>query len=423
MKKNPFKPVLLIIVAMFAFFLATCMVEPMNMQRYVEKEVDNTEDPPQYDRIIKDENDFDEAMEDMSTSKVKDGEIWLIKKGTYNRQLVITKSITVVGESRDEVIIAGPINYVEGEKKLKGVESSDMFYDLPEVCGLINIYGVDGNGVKIKDLTVCGNYAQNAIFSSVYQAKKPGETHLKFLCGVGVVDSEVTLENLVIKDIRHKDEIGSRPFGYGIFAGGIANVSPKNLTVNGCIISDFQRYGVVVLESIKMLTFTGNTVTGMGKTVCSPDNNRIVNDSASFDSKFSLLSSGWKEFYKSFPVEWPTDWAMTQQAIFLMNNPAAKIERNTFKDFINSSAITSNNTTHEESLGMTCYWYGLDSIPSASTCVIKDNIFSNCEKGIEFDIYINSPLKNIEKDYLNTHYMDNSFIGGPIREDISLNIY
>jgi hypothetical protein len=419
MDKKHFKTYLILFSLFFSAFVIDACMSPVDIQGFVGAVYSGNE------IIITDDDELKTAI-----AQQEDGQKWLIKNRTYNVQLDIHTSITVRGESRDGVIIAGPDNYLD-KTKLKGVKSGNMFTGKkpPELFGLISIEGVGGEGVKIKDLTVQGVYKLSGDF--IDKAQKDGDSadYLWSLCGISVVDAEVTLENLVVerfRDIEAKG--GGRYSGWGIVAtggtGAAALSKNKSLTVSGCTVRDFQRHGVSVLEGVKMVTFKGNKVIGMGATICGPSTieNVTVSSETFFYTDYyptGTQITKWESFLPgSAPYAWPTNWYVAQNGLMLMNCPKAIIEDNIFMDMINASGfsplVTANTASapHWMSIGLSCYWPGLTAVPSEADCIIRNNLFINCERGIDIDI-----KSTLNASTLVTQYETNSnntFTGAPI---------
>ncbi|MDR0472801.1 MAG: hypothetical protein LBH43_03895 [Treponema sp.] len=348
-----------------------------------------------FDANIRTTDDLVEAIAGQATGNLKYGNEWILANGTYRAQLDIYTDITVRGQSRGGVIITGPANYQSGTDKLNGISTTNIYqYGKPSLLfGLVTIH--DGCSVEIKDLTVQGNMNQCSSFMTNYDGNTRPE--LELLCGIGIVDAEVTLDNLVITGIRAPAPKGymGRGNGFGIIAAG-----DTDLTVNKCVIKDFTKYGAYFMADVKDLIFTNNTVTGMGNTICGSEKIGPYGTTApsSWDTGWAIGSAWPNEWMNGSSKTWPTDWLFAQNGIGL-DCPSAEIKGNRFEWLINASGFNSIapiHNRHDESAGILCWWLSITSPPLPSY-TITGNTFYRCDVGI--GVGLNSSLSSLETDY------------------------
>ncbi|MDR3263908.1 MAG: hypothetical protein LBT30_06335 [Clostridiales bacterium] len=185
------------------------------------------------DKVISNETQFNAAIATQA-----DGDYWFVENGVYNIQVVITKSVTIDGESKDGVIIAGLPDYTAMQTAV-WVQSSNQ-----SGTGLILV--LSGENVAIKNLTVKGNPAKADYIMSIRYA------------GITVINGGVTIENTAVLDIRFTG-LGPQN-GFSVYAES----NGKDIVIKGSNFENYSKNAVVVRATVRYLTYTGNTIVGVG---------------------------------------------------------------------------------------------------------------------------------------------------------------
>lgn len=189
-----------------------------------------------------------------------------LKNGTYNSQIKIeNKDLTIIGESKDGVVIIGPSEYAsmatisDGDKTFKGIVSAK-----------------DSN-LKLSNLTIKGNPDQN------YNAS----TNC-ILAGLVGVNSKLDISDVVIKDLVFANNPGMQN-GYGVYLTA-ANAG-KSASFNRCTVENFNKNAVHALSGISLLSFKNSEVIGKGETSDIAQNGIVFwCDAEITNNKFSNLN-------------------------------------------------------------------------------------------------------------------------------------
>lgn len=215
-----------------------------NLIKELQKQLDEMAES-MYDRVITDAASFQAALLYQA-----DGQKWFIKDGTYPLQVVLTKNITIKGESQDGVKITGPANYTTSMTSV----SADLSTAAPSavssrdsVTGLVLI---DSANVTIDNLTI-----QAASRSEMQKMTAP------VVAGISAVNSSVTVKNVCVDNIRCNDSNFGLQGWYGIFAHSM--VAGKILAVKNSVLTNFQKGGIYVTSAMNV-SITDNTITGVG---------------------------------------------------------------------------------------------------------------------------------------------------------------
>lgn len=198
-----------------------------------------------YDCVITDVASFQIALLNQS-----DGQKWFIKNGTYPLQAVITKNITIKGESKEGVKITGPANYMTGMTSV----SADLSAAIPSAVNSRNsvtgLVLVDSANVTIDNLTI-------QAVSRIEMQKMTAPV----LAGISAVNSNVTVKNVCVDNIRCNDSNFGLQGWYGIFAH--STIADKTLSVKNSALTNFQKGGVYVTSAMNV-SIIDNTITGAG---------------------------------------------------------------------------------------------------------------------------------------------------------------
>lgn len=164
-----------------------------------------------------------------------------LKNGTYNSQIIIeNKDLTIIGESKEGVVIVGPSEYSsmttisDGTNTFKGIVSAK-----------------DSN-LKLSNLTIKGNPSKN------YNASINC-----ILAGLVGVNSKLDVSDVVVKDMVFDVNPGMQN-GYGVYL--TASSAKKSASFNRCTVENFNKNAVHVLSGISLLSFKNGVITGKGNT-------------------------------------------------------------------------------------------------------------------------------------------------------------
>lgn len=175
-----------------------------------------------------------------------DGDEIQIKAGNYREQIVINKGITLVGQSRDSVIIEAPDT--PAKSSVPSVKPTDRY-------PIVDVRDVDpAKTVLIKDITVDG------------RAKAP---FAQDLIGIAVQNVNSTISGVHIKGIReplaNNNDYSGNSTGFGIMAEGKSNAGQKyKVTITNSRIEEFQKTGIIAWGGDLDMAIRDNTIIGAG---------------------------------------------------------------------------------------------------------------------------------------------------------------
>lgn len=187
--------------------------------------------------------------------QVSDGATIKIKNGIYNEQLNINKNLTIIGESQEGVIIAGPSDYATLETINK------LTFDGLNVKGYQGLINIDGGStgvnVSISDLTIKGNIEEATIDGIDARL-----VYDYLYTGISAISATVNLDNAKIKDITYNNHLKGMQNGMGIYA--ISAVADQTISVTNSTIENYNKCSLVSRASIKYLNFNNNNIIGFG---------------------------------------------------------------------------------------------------------------------------------------------------------------
>lgn len=169
-----------------------------------------------------------------------DGAVITLGAGTYTEALAIeNKNITIKGSGAtfitfDANTAVDVFDAVNGES-----------------LGYNGIITAKDSTLTLENLTVKGNI--EAAYPKMYSYR---------YAGVFALDSDVTMTNCCVEDIRSTDTYFGVQNGNSIYA---VSSTPKTLTLNNVTINNFQKTGVLTRENVT-LNMNGGSITGIGKT-------------------------------------------------------------------------------------------------------------------------------------------------------------
>src|SRR5262249_11139736 len=172
-------------------------------------------------------------------NRVSDGQTIVVFHGTYTEQLLINKSLTLVGASSSNTIVMIPNNPTTSAN-----------------TGTVNLVEIAGGAAP----TISG-----------FRFSGPSPT------AGATVDSGVFVGGNSDLTIRHchpvnirQNPLGGTNTGFGIVVG--SDTQTGQATVTNCRISDYQKAGIVVTGANSRLTATGTMVTGLGEAALQAQN-------------------------------------------------------------------------------------------------------------------------------------------------------
>lgn len=256
----------------FKIFLLAIFIIPCIALLSACSDGDDPQEPPiTYDITVQAGESIQTAI-DNATS----GQAILVKEGTYDEQLIITKNITLAGEG--EVVISGPTDY----DTLQAVEREAE--DTSHTGNMYALIVIKGATVNLNNITVKGIVDRATATTFV----KPEHRYV----GVLVYDSTANLENVKILDINSNFGVPASLFhnqtGYGIY---VAGTQVSNLTVNNCEIKNFQKNGIDVRTSNAVAKITNTTIEGVGETEKIAQNGIVL-----FNTNHTITGNTFKNF-------------------------------------------------------------------------------------------------------------------------------
>jgi hypothetical protein len=184
-----------------------------------------------------------------------DGDTILLADGTYRGQFDVTKAVTI-----------DAVNGAAGHVTIESPNSGDLVGVAPEMLTnngrwrmpVINIDTDGANGtVTVKNITIDGRD----------QAVVDGFNGNKDMLGIGIVDSNAVIDNVIIKNIRSNEAANEWGYSenYGILAeAGSALGAVVNVTITNSQIYNYQKTGIIAWGPNLNVTITDNEITGVG---------------------------------------------------------------------------------------------------------------------------------------------------------------
>ncbi|WP_277656879.1 DUF4347 domain-containing protein [Seleniivibrio woodruffii] len=182
----------------------------------------------------------------------QDGDTILIHEGVYRGQFSITKAVTIDAFQGGNVVIESP-----DTADLQAVNPTELTNNGRWRMPVIN---VDTNGsagtVTIKNITIDGRD----------QAVMDLNNGSGDFVGIGIVDSNVVVDGVTIKNIRSSDtDMWGESENYGILAEAGSGLGTQvSVTVTNSDIYNYQKTGIVGWGPNLDITITDNEITGTG---------------------------------------------------------------------------------------------------------------------------------------------------------------
>lgn len=172
-----------------------------------------------------------------------------IENGTYVGQVIVTKNLTLAGESQSGVVVQADANL-----NVAFTTSNDKY----------PVIGAIGAVVTIQGLTVDGDAQGNAY----------GDGFL----GIAYYNAGGTIENVTVEDVEN-DPFNGVQDGVGIYADNEDGMA-RSLTISGDTIFNYQKNGMALFGTDLSLSVTNNIVTGAGATTQIAQNGIEVGEGA-----------------------------------------------------------------------------------------------------------------------------------------------
>ena len=192
------------------------------------------------DAVVKSGESIQAAVDSAQT-----GDIIEVEAGTYAEQLMLDKSVTIIGKG--EVVIAGPADYAD----LVAVEK--LATDSKGYIALVAV--TDGASVTVENVKISADPAKASAVSQI--------THYNYFVGVAAIDASVTLNSVTVKGITFEDHLMGMQNGTALYAA--AEGENRTVTVRYSTFESFNKAAAVIRAGISMFVFEDNTVTGMGE--------------------------------------------------------------------------------------------------------------------------------------------------------------
>lgn len=261
-----------------------------------------------FSREIATTEDLNKAIAALET---ENNVIWNLKNGTYNAQISIPegKTVRVVGESEDGVVIAGPDDYMTMET-IPAVSGESVAY--------VGIVQAKGASLTLENLTIKGNPEKNSQMAST--ATVSG-IHSYRQGGMMVIDSEISAENVTVADtIYSKDLIGMQN-GFGVYIVGEGEGKPAYF--NDCSIVNFNKSAMIVRASVSELVFTNGYVCGMGE-------NNVTSQNG---IQFSCIATITDSVFEDLSYKANNEWSGGSCAVYNVDAPeGCVVEGNSYQN-------------------------------------------------------------------------------------------
>lgn len=184
-----------------------------------------------------------------------------LANGTYNVQVNVPagKTLTIIGESEDGVVIAGPEDYT-------AMASLDI-YDTDNGSGTFNGYvglvQAKDATLTLRNLTIKGDEEKNHLMTT--QSGKYCRQG-----GLMVINSEIDAVNVSITDTIYTESQTGVQNGIAIYIVGEG--AGKKAEFDNCTITNFNKGALVARSSVSELVFRNGTVKGLGATELTAQN-------------------------------------------------------------------------------------------------------------------------------------------------------
>jgi hypothetical protein len=292
----------------------------------------------------------------------QNGDVILVKPGTYVDQQVIDESLTLQGSGWGT---SGTI--IQAPNTLTQYFTTGTYKNCPI------IYVHDADNVTIRDLVVDGAGKGNANYRFI---------------GIAYYNAGGTIDHVEIVGIRDTPLSGAQ-HGVGIYAYN-ADGTPRTLTISDSFIHDFQKNGMVLRGDGLTVRVEGNTVVGVGPTDRIAQNGIQIGYGATGVISGNLVTQCW--FNNS-------DWTAT--GILVVSTDNVVVESNTVVDNESGIAVagfgalgwpSSNNNVVRGNDVIGNAW-GVDiQMDANNTFVIYNNIVNNTEAGVSVTQFIDDPV-------------------------------
>ena len=186
-----------------------------------------------------------------------------VSAGTYNEQVVITKSLTLEGAGETTIIKPS------SEAKLTSLYTlgtqAGAYWNDYKLASIINVSGVGVAGVTIKDLQVDG----------VNINSKPGGAN--YIVGISYGESGGTIDNATVVNMN-TTPVTASDRTYGIWLDAV--VTTVSVEVKECDINLYNKNGINSRGAALTVSIHDNIVTGPGDSPCVPNGILLINGAA-----------------------------------------------------------------------------------------------------------------------------------------------
>jgi parallel beta-helix repeat protein len=211
----------------------------------------------------------------LAINSVPAGSTIKVCPGTYQDQILITKSLTLVGESgngNSGATAAGTNNpVIEPPASGLATNASDLF---------------DGSGIAAQTAIVTPSGAAHPIVVNISNLTVDGSNNLVSGCGPDLVgiyyqNASGTVNHVVARNTELGSGLGGCQSGLAIYAeSGYGSGGTSAITIENSSVHNFQKNGITVDGSGTVATVLGNYVVGQGATPVIAQNGIQVSDGA-----------------------------------------------------------------------------------------------------------------------------------------------
>ena len=297
---------------------------------------------------------FDTIQAAIDDTDTLDGHTIEVSDGVFDEQVVIDKSLSIIGSGVDDTVITNTTLLTEHFN----VSGENENYPI--------VYVHDVDGVLIQDLTVDG--ANNGDSNYRYQ-------------GIGMFQAGATLSNLKVINVRDDPFSGSQ-HGVGIYAFTNESGTTHDVIIENCEVYDFQKNAMALGGSELTVDVNNCMVTGAGPTNVTAQNGIQVG----YEATGSISGNTVSDCYYT-----GSGWSACN--ILIYNSDNVDIIDNILTDGYNGISLSGDNGFISGNTITGSTGFAGISLTGAGSHTITDNIIDDSYIGVS--LYQSATTNNI----------------------------
>ena len=263
-------------------------------------------------------------------TKTDDGDVLNVSAGSFEKQVVTSKAVTIQGQGEGVTIIKSPATLATA------FTTSAANYPV--------VLAEDVDGVVLQDLTVDGAGLGNANY--------------RFM-GIAYYNAGGSVNNVTVKGVRETPLNGNQ-HGNGIYAY-VDNGGSYTLNIDYATVFDFQKNGMALAGTGLTANVSDRTVTGAGAFDVTAQNGIQI----SYDAAGSIINNTVSNISYT-----PGNWAASGIIVYgpggdvtTSGNTVTNCQNGIYY-FNGGGLIDDNKVTYDAgAMGATPYWWGITADP------------------------------------------------------------